>query len=48
MTRKQTVVTFTIDVPTEDMDRLGDGLAAMGVRFDPAQQVIVFNDAMLD
>ena len=48
MTRKQNMITFTIDVPAEEVDRLGAGLAAMGVRFDPAQQVIVFNDAMLD
>ena len=27
MTRKQTVITFTIDVPAEDVDRLGTGLA---------------------
>ena len=48
MTRKQTVITFTIDVPAEGVDRLKPLLEATGVRFDPARQVVAFNDAMLD
>ena len=42
------MITFTIDVPAEEVGRLQDELAAMGVRFDPTRQVVVFNDAMLD
>ena len=48
MTRKKTVITFTIDVPAEGVDGLKPVLEATGVRFDPARQVVVFNDAMLD
>ena len=48
MTKKNTVITFTIDVPAEEVNRLKPMLEATGVRFDPARQVVVFNDAMLD
>ena len=48
MTRKNTVITFTIDVPAEEVSRLKPMLEATRVRFDPARQVVVFNDAMLD
>ena len=42
------MITFTIDVPAEGVDGLKPLLEATGVRFDPARQVIAFNDAMLD
>ena len=48
MTKKNTMITFTINVPAEEVDRLKPMLEATGVRFDPTRQVVAFNETMLD
>ena len=42
------MVTFTIEVRPEKIDRIKSVLEAEGVIFDPERQVIAFNDAALD